>query len=138
MVKNPLSSPKTQETWVRPLGREDPLEEETATRSSILAWRISWTEEPGRLHSPWGSKKELDMTEQLHKTHHGPQVHAIHLVKVKVIQSCPTHCDPVDYTALGILQARIQEWVAFPFFRGSSQPRDRTQISLPAGTFFTS
>ena len=104
----------------------------------ILAWRISWTEEHGRLHSPRGSKKELDMTEQLHKTHHGPQVHAIHLVKVKVVQSCPTHCDPMDYTALGILQARIQEWVAFPFFRGSSQPKDRTQISLPAGTFFTS
>ena len=38
-----------QETWVRSLGREDPLEKEMATHSSILAWRISWTEEPGRL-----------------------------------------------------------------------------------------
>ena len=38
-----------QETWVRSLGREDPLEKETATHSSILAWRVSWTEEPGRL-----------------------------------------------------------------------------------------
>ena len=46
-------------------------------------------------------------------------------VKVKVTQSCPTLCDPVDYTVLGILQARILEWVAVPFSRGSSQPRDR-------------
>ena len=40
-----------QETWVRSLGREDPLEKEMATRSSILAWRIPWTEEPGGLQS---------------------------------------------------------------------------------------
>ena len=40
-----------QETRVRPLGREDPLEKEMATHSSTLAWRISWTEEPGRLQS---------------------------------------------------------------------------------------
>ena len=42
---------------------------------------------------------------------------------VKVVQSCPTLCDPVDYTVYGILQARILEWVAFPFSRGCSQPR---------------
>ena len=40
-----------QETWVRSLGQEDPLEKETATNSSIPAWRISWTEEPGSLQS---------------------------------------------------------------------------------------
>ena len=40
-----------QETWVQSLGQEDPLEEGTATHSSILAWRIPWTEEPGRLQS---------------------------------------------------------------------------------------
>ena len=40
-----------QETWVRSLGREDPLEEEMKTHSSILAWKISWTEESGRLWS---------------------------------------------------------------------------------------
>ena len=44
------------------LGQEDPLEEDMATHSSILAWRIQWTEEPGELYSPWGHK-ELDMTE---------------------------------------------------------------------------
>ena len=40
-----------QEMWVRSLGQEDPLEEEMATQSSILAWRIQWTEEPGGLQS---------------------------------------------------------------------------------------
>ena len=59
-------------------------------------------------------------------------------VKVKVTQSCPALCDPMDYIVHGILQARILEGVAFPFSRGSSQPRDRTQSlawqvdSLPA------
>ena len=57
---------------------------------------------------------------------------------VKVTQSCPTLCNPMDYTVHGILQARILEWVAVPFTRGSSQPRDRTQVSHIAGGFFTS
>ena len=45
--------------------------------------------------------------------------------------------DPMDYRVYGILQARIVEWVAFPFSRGSSQPRDQTQVSHIAGRFFT-
>ena len=45
------ASQKTQEIWVRSLSREDPLEKEMATHSSILAWRIPWTEEPGGLQS---------------------------------------------------------------------------------------
>ena len=48
MVKN---LPAMRETLVQPLGWEDPLQEEVATQSSILAWRIPWTEEPGRLQS---------------------------------------------------------------------------------------
>ena len=48
--------------WVQSLGQEDPLEEEMATCSSILAWRIPWTEEPGGL--PSMGLKELDMTER--------------------------------------------------------------------------
>ena len=55
---------------------------------------------------------------------------------VKVAQSCLTPCDPMDIH--GILQARILDWVAFPFSRGSSQPRDQTQVSHIAGRFFTS
>ena len=48
--------PTMQETWVQSLGREDPLEKEMATHSSILAWKIPWTEEPGRLQS-MGSRR---------------------------------------------------------------------------------
>ena len=58
--------------------------------------------------------------------------------EVKVTQSCPTLCDPVDCTVHGILQARILEWVAIRSCRGSSQPRDQTQVSHIAGRFFTS
>ena len=46
LVKNPSAM---QESWVQPLGWEDPLEDGMATHSSILAWRIPWTEDPGRL-----------------------------------------------------------------------------------------
>ena len=60
------------------------------------------------------------------------------LGKVKVAQSCPTLCNPMDHTVHGILQARILAWVAYPFSRGSSQSRDRTQVSHIAGGFFTS
>ena len=56
--------PAMRETWVRSLGQEDPLEKEMATHSSILAWRIPWTEKPGG-YSPQGGK-ELDTTERLH------------------------------------------------------------------------
>ena len=59
-------------------------------------------------------------------------------MKVKVAQSCLTLCNPMDYTVHGILQARILEWVTFPFSRGSSKPRDRIQVSCIAGGFFTS
>ena len=59
-------------------------------------------------------------------------------VNTKVTQSCPILCDSMGKTVHGILQARILEWVAVPFSRGSSQPRDRTQVSYIAGEFFTS
>jgi len=55
----------------------------------------------------------------------------------KVAKQYPTLCDPMGYTVCGILQARILEWVAFPFPRGSSQPRDQTRVSCIAGRFFT-
>ena len=59
-------------------------------------------------------------------------------MNVKVAQLCPTLWDPMDYTVHRILQARILEWVAFPFSKESSQPRDWTQVSHTAGGFFTS
>ena len=59
-------------------------------------------------------------------------------LQVKVAQLCLTLCDSMDCRVHGILQTRILEWVAFPFSKGSSQPRDRTQVSRIAGGFFTS
>ena len=58
--------------------------------------------------------------------------------EVKVAQSCLTLCNPVGYTVHGFLQPRILEWVAFPFSRVSSKPRDWTQVSCIAGRFFSS
>ena len=70
--------PTMQETRVQSLGQEDPLEKEMATHSNILAWKIPWTEEPGRLYSPWGCK-ESDRTERLH-------FHFPITIKIKKIQ----------------------------------------------------
>ena len=63
-------------------------------------------------------------------------------VKVLVAQLCPTLCDPMNYSlpgssVHGIVHVRILEWVAIPFSRASSQPRDRIQVSCIAGRFFT-
>ena len=63
-------------------------------------------------------------------------------MEVLVAQSCPTLCDPMDHNPPGstvqwILQARILEWVAIPFSRGSSHTRDQTQVSYIAREFFT-
>ena len=63
------------ETWVWSLGREDPLAKEMATHSSILAWRIPWTEEPGG-YSP-RVRKESDTSEQLHFHFQGYYLQAI-------------------------------------------------------------
>ena len=69
VVKNP---PAKQEIQVRPLTWEDPLEKKMATHSSILAWEIPWTEEPGRLPSMDGVTKELDMTERVNHNKYIP------------------------------------------------------------------
>ena len=72
-----------------------------------------------------------------------PTLPSIHVQFSSVAQSCPTLCDPMDCSPLvssvhRILQARILEWVAIPFSRRSSQPRDWTQVSSIAGRSFTS
>ena len=59
------------------------------------------------------------------------------MMKMKLAQLYLTLCDPIDYIVHGILQARILEWVAFPFSRGSSQPRNGTGVSCIAGRFYT-
>ena len=60
-------------------------------------------------------------------------------MKVKVTQSCSTLCNSMDYITQSMeFSARILEWAAFPFSRGSSQTRNQTQVSQIAGRFFTS
>ena len=60
MVKN---LPAMQKNWVRFLGQEDPLEKEMATHSSILAWEISWTKEPGKLQSMGSQKSQAQFSD---------------------------------------------------------------------------
>ena len=74
LVKNP---PAMRETWVRPLGWEDPLEKGKATHSSLLAWRIPWTEEPGGV-------RESDTTEATEHT--GPRVENVHSSSTRWVQ----------------------------------------------------
>ena len=109
-------------------------------------WRRKWQSTPALLpgkshgrrsligYSPWGCK-ESDQTERLHFHFH----FQYHLVLAA--HSCPTldtlDCSPPGSSVHGILQARILQWVAMPFSRGSSQPRDQTWVSRIAGTFFT-
>ena len=132
-VKN-LSA--VQETWVQSLGREDPLEKGMDTQSSILAWRIPWTGEPGRLQS-MGSQRVRHNWAMKHIF-----IFMLCAVLCLVTQLCPTLCDSTDCSppgssVHGISQARILEWVAIPFSRGSLRPMDGTQISHIAGELFT-
>ena len=70
LIAQPVKNlPAVRETWVQFLDWEEPLEKEMATHSSILAWRIPWIEEPGRLQST--GSQELDTTERLNHHHHG-------------------------------------------------------------------
>ena len=141
------------ETWVRYLGWEDPLKKEMVTHSSTLAWRIPWTEKPGRLQST-GSQRvghnwatSLDWT-GLHwvlacllcshlslqlefnlgetyfiwifRTLDRQQWEMNAATAAKLLQSCPTLCDPRDGSppgtpVPGVLQARTLEWVAISF-----------------------
>ena len=101
---------------------------------------------------PWYYQNFNDKLKN-YKIHLWLQIMHLTKVKLKVPQSCPTLWDPMDHTVHGILLARILEWVscilypvssiledtgAFPFSRGSSQPRDQTQVFRIAGGFFTS
>ena len=90
--------------------------------------------------STWKSRKEDSILRWENVNQHGVQdgiVMGTGTSEVQVAQSCPTLCDPMDYIVHGILQARILECIAFPFSRGSSQPRDQTRVSCIAGGFFT-
>ena len=62
-VKNSLAIQDTQETWVQSLDQEDPLEKQMATHSSILAWEIPWTEEPGGLQAMGSQKSQTQLSD---------------------------------------------------------------------------
>ena len=125
--------PAMQETRIWSLGQEDPLEKKMATHSSILAWRIPWTEKPSRLQSI-GSQR----TGQNWVTN--TMIMSVQFSSVS--QSCPILCNPMDCSppgssVHGILQARILEWIVIPFSRGISKPRDQTLVSCITGRFLT-
>ena len=126
LVKNP---PAMQETWVQSLGWEGPLEKETAAHSSILAWRIPWTEESHR-------------TETFTFTNTGKVSTLGYESESEVARLCLTLCNPMDCSlpgssVHGIFWARILEWAAISFSRASSQLRDRTWVSCIADRRFT-
>ena len=112
----------------------------TAASGRVMALHAVGSDAPpGILQSttgPWGHPLISRNTVYTHNL--GENLALCQSMKVKVAQSCPTLCNPMDYTIHGILQARILEWVAGPFSRGSSQPRDRTQVFHIASGFFTS
>ena len=141
-----------QETQVWSLGQEDPLEKEMATHFSILTWRIAWTEEPGGL--PTGSQRVRHDWSDLARTDHFmltqialimknsyfPKrlvrrvvVRSLSRVRLFVIHGCSLPGSSIH----GVLQARVPEWVAISFCRGSSRPRDGTQVSRIVNRRFT-
>ena len=145
MVKN---LPAMQETWVWTL--EASLEKEMATHSSILPWRIPWTEEPGGLQSMglqsqtrlkrlgtqhssnWNISKSA--TGESLTSHPRNFFHSGPCASAKLFQSRLTLCNPMDcnppgFSVHGIFQARILEWVAISFSKGSSWGRDWTCMS---------
>ena len=69
-----------QEMWVQSLGGEDPLEQGMATHSSILAWKIPWTEEPGGLHAVHGVATELDTTYRLNSKTTATTIYRLYLM----------------------------------------------------------
>ena len=121
-------------SWTYPQSRNRPADRESrlvvarrAGEGRIESWGLTYTN-----YYIWINDKVL-----LYSTGSYIQYPVINHI-VKVTQSCPTLCEPMDYTVHGILQARILEWVAIPFSREYSQPRDWTQVSHIEGTFFTS
>ena len=127
-----------------------------ATHSSILAWKILWTEKPSELQSiglqkswtqlsmPACTCKNYVTYMQINMYLDNIYVYILFLYptynrrRLCAAQSCPTTCDPMDCSPSGssvyrIFQARILEWVAISFSRGSSQPRDRSCVSCVSG-----
>ena len=124
MVKN---LPVMWETWFQSLVWEDPLEKGIATHSSILAWRIPWAEEPGRLQSMKFSRPEYWSRQ--------PFPSPVDLPKPGNEPRSPTmQANSLPAEPQG--RPRILEWVAHSFSSGSSQPRNQMGVFCIASRFF--
>ena len=131
--------PPMRETRVRSPGRGDPLEKEMVTHSSILAWRIPWTE----------GRKESDTTEWLHFLYQLSHKGSPRTLKWVAYAFCRRSPRPRNWTRVSRITGgffsqlshkgspRTLEWVAYSFSRGSSWPRNRTGVSCTARRFFT-
>ena len=137
------------EAWVWFLAWEDALERGMSTHFTIFAWRTLWIEEPGGLQS-MGSQRvrhswatNILWKDQVEKVEDNSRHDKMQSKGSGVAQSWLTLYDPMDYSLSGssvhgIFQARVLEWVAISFSRGSSQPRNRNRVSSTAGRRFTS
>ena len=127
---------------------DDPLEKELATRTSVLAWKIPWTEEPGGLQSMGSQRVRHDgACVCAHaRTHTHRQSYSVlyyngvnmtlHFVQTyRIYKNVYIHS--MDCTVHGLFQAKILAWVAVPFSSGYSTPRNRTGVSCIGGGFLT-
>ena len=146
MIKN---LPAMQETWARFLSWEYPLEEGMVTHSSILAWRIpmdrgAWQ---ATVHGAAKSRTQLFSFTLIALPHDSPFRASPGLLPHYLLPRIfPTqgsnpglpHCRQILYHLSHQGSPRILEWVAYPFSRGSSQPRSLTRVSCIGDGFFTS
>ena len=106
--------PTMWETWVRFLGREDPLEKEMATHSSTLAWKIPWSEKPGRLQSMGSQRVGHDWATSRHNVIVLQWLCCITVYCVIIAQSCLTLCNPPGSSVHGIFPGK-SSGVGCPF-----------------------
>ena len=139
-------NPKGNQTWIF-IGRADAeAEVPVLWPPDVKSWLMGKKPDAGK---DWG-QEEKGMTEnEMVGWHHQLNGHEFEQLLPlsyewmnEVTQSCPTLCDPIDRSlpgssVHGIYQVRVLEWVAISFSRGSSPPKDRTQVSRIAGRHFT-
>ena len=113
------------ETGVQFLGCVDLLEKEMATHSSILVWKIPWTEEPGRLQSVGWQRVRHDWSNLAHTC-----IHLSMGMKVKVAQSCLTLCHPMDYKSMEL--SRPEYWSGWPLSSPGEFPNPGIEPRSPA------
>ena len=138
MVKNPPAMQETKEIRVCSRGRDDPLEEEMARHSNILAKKILSTEKPGRLQTIGSQRVDHDWTTKLVKEENLFDCNCLIKSLLNHTFTVPSHfrhvwlfatLRPPGFFVYEILQARILEWVTMPFSRRSSWPRNRIHVS---------